>query len=201
MSHQRSLEERRAAGEAVSHLPIVVGGRPELPEMEDPPADLCSCKGTKHHEGYCAAAVWREVVPQLVAAKLIDRVDRGAIEGYCVQVGRARALREEIEWEHEPARHDALTGRLLNPKTAGRRTRRKTLHEQLRAKTTRGVSANPLLAHEREAWKEARLLALDLGLSPVSRTKLVGKRPERRGLGALTGDLPERPPLRAVGAE
>lgn len=201
MSHQRTLESRRAAGEAVTTLPIVVGGRPEPDEWQEPPEDLCSCKGTKHHEPWCASSVWREVVPQLVAAKLIDRVDRGAIEGYCVQVGRARALREEIEWDHEDPKHDILTGRLLNARTAGRRTRRKTLHEQLRAKTTRGVSANPLLAHEREAWKEARLLALDLGLSPVSRTKLVGRGKERRGLGGLTEGLPERPPLRAVGAE
>lgn len=183
----RTLEDRRASGEVLDRLPLVVGGRPSRDEMATPPAGL---------DKYARAA-WREVCGLLVEAKLIDRVDRQQLEGYCMQVGRARAIREEIEWEHEGPAYD-MDRRLTNPKTVGRRVRRRSLHEQLVAKTTRGTSANPLLAHEREAWKEARLLAEGLGLSPVGRTKLVGKRPERHGLAGLTAGLP-RPTLHAVG--
>lgn len=192
MSHQRSLEARRNEGEDVVQLPIIVGGRPSAGEFGRAPAGLDKF----------ARAAWNEVAAYLIEAKLMDRVDRAVLEGYSVQVGRARALREEIEWEHEPERRDALDGKLLNPRTAGRRVRRRGISEQLRARTTRGTSANPLLAHEREAWKEARLLALDLGLSPVGRAKLVGKggSSERRGRGlaALEAQLPRRPALTAL---
>lgn len=201
MSHARTLESRRNSGERVSSLPLIVGGRPEPDEWGEAPPELCICPPRKRtHLWWCPADVWAEIVPQLVEANLIDRVDRQGVMGYCIQVGRARALREEIEWDHEPARY-SLDQVLQNPKTVGKRTRRRTLTEQLRARTTRGVSANPLLAHERDAWREARLMALDLGLNPVSRTKIraAGKGERRgRGLEALNDGLPRRPALAAV---
>jgi P27 family predicted phage terminase small subunit len=184
----RTLEERRLAEEPVAILPVIVGGRPAEEELERAPSSL---------DKYGKAA-WREVVPQLIEARLIDRVDRQALEAYALHVGRARALREAIEWEHEAPKYNALDGTLMNPKTIGRRLRRRTLDEQFRARTARGFTSNPLLAQERDALREARLCAEVLGLNPVSRTRLAKGRKERSGLGALTGDLP-MPALRAVG--
>lgn len=172
-------------GEPTSVLPVIVGGRPDLDELERPPSSL----------DRWAKAAWREVVPQLVDAKLIDRVDRQAIEAYALHMGRARALREAIEWEHEPPRYErgADPPVLLNPKTIGRRVRRKTVDEQFRARTARGYTSNPLLSQEREALREARMMGEQLGLNPVGRTKLAKSRKERAGLGSLLGNLPARP--------
>jgi P27 family predicted phage terminase small subunit len=183
----RTLEERRLAEEPVQLLPVIAGGRPTESELERPPTNL---------DKYAKAA-WREVVPLLLEGKLMDRVDRQALEAYCLHMGRARALREAIEWEHEEPRRNALDGSLMNPKTVGRRVRRKSLDEQFRARTVRGFTSNPLLAQERDALREARLCAEVLGLNPVSRTKLAKGRKERSGLGTLTAGLPT-PGLRAV---
>lgn len=145
-----------------------------------------------------ARAAWREVVPQLVASRLIDRVDRHALEAYALHMGRARALREEIEYVHEEPIIDPETGLIINTRTVGKRLRRRSLTEQFRAKTERGFTSNPLLSQEREALREARMMGELLGLNPVGRTRLVGKgKPDRNGLGAINSGLP-RPALAAV---
>lgn len=180
----KSLEARRAAGEPVTELPVLVGGRPQPGEMERPPPGLDKW----------AKAVWREVVPLLVEAKLIDRVDHQAVEAYCLHLGRARAIREAIEWDHEPAKYNMGTGELMNPKTAGRKLRRRTLEEQFRSRTARGYTSNPLLSQEREAMREARMMGELLGLNPVGRTRLVGRKDKGRGLAGLNANLP-RPVL------
>jgi P27 family predicted phage terminase small subunit len=186
----RTLEARRAAGEQVTHLPVIVGGRPRADELERPPASLDKW----------GKAAWREVVPQLLEAKLIDRVDMQAVEAYCLHLGRARALREAIEWLHEEPKYNLGTGEILNPKTYGRRLRRRTLDEQFRARTARGFTSNPLLSQEREAMREARMMGELLGLNPVGRTRLTGpKKAQGGGIANLTGNLP-RPALTVVPA-
>ena len=65
------------------------------------------------------------------------------------------------------------------------------------SRSVRGFTANPLLAQEREALREARMIGELLGLNPVGRTRLVGKQPKGRGLAGLTANLP-RPQLQAV---
>lgn len=167
MSRMRTLEERRNAGEPVTTLPLVVSGRPTAAELvSKPPAGL----------DRWARAAWVEVAQQLADAALIDRVDRQALEAYALMVGRARALREEIEWDHG---------------ATGKRTRRRTLTEQFRAVTARGFTSNPLLSQEREAWREARMMGESLGLNPVGRSKLqAGSKKPSGGLGSLTDDLP-----------
>ena len=102
----RTIESRRASGEATP-LPYVVGGRPTQDEM-GAPASL----------DRWGRAAWREVVPLLLASKLIDRVDRQALEAYALHMGRARALREEIEWAHIEAEYDD-EGALLNSRGSG----------------------------------------------------------------------------------
>jgi P27 family predicted phage terminase small subunit len=184
----RTIESRRASGEATPVLPIIAGGRPSLHELERPPAGL----------NKWARDAWREVVPQLIAGKLVDRVDRQALEAYALHMGRARALREEIEWIHEAPDYDPKTGELRNPKTMGRRVRERTLEEQFRAVTARGFTSNPLLSQEREALREARMMGELLGLSPVGRTRIAATKKERTGLAGLTAGLP-MPMLAVVG--
>lgn len=207
-----SIEARRARGEDVPELPIIVGGRPSADEWQEAPAELCTCHTRgRRHATWCAELVWIEVVPQLIQAKLIDRVDRGAVIAYCVHRSRAAALREEIEWEHhetclcprpeaapaplgvasiapEPDRH--VRGCRL-----GKRARRRTLREQFVSRSVRGYTSNPLLAQEREALREARMQGELLGLDPVGRTRLQGgNKPKGRGLAGITAGLP-RPTL------
>lgn len=184
---QRTIEDRRAAGERTP-LPVIPGGRPTPREWAEPPADMDAF----------AQAVWREVVPQLAEAGFLARTDRQALEMYALSLGRARALREEIEWEHHdtcackrPTQHNRQC-------TLGKRKRRRTLTEQFRAVTARGFTSNPLLSQEREAMREARMMGELLGLNPVGRTKLAGAGKKRNGLGALTGSLAQ-PKLSVVG--
>jgi len=165
----RTIESRRDAGEVITTLPVVVGGRPTHDELASPPESL---------DEYGQQA-WREVAQQLVDSKLIDRVDRQALEAYALHMGRARAIREEIEWMH-----------FERGPRVGERKRRRTLSEQFRAVTARGFTSNPLLSQEREALREARMMGELLGLNPVGRTRLGSKTKERRGLQGLTGDLP-----------
>jgi len=204
-----ALEARRANGEQLSTLPVLVGGRPAEGELDTPPAGL----------DRWAKAAWREVVPYLVSAKLIDRGDVQAVESYALHMGRARALREEIEWEHwedcecpsearaeglpDLARLGAATSRAAPPAAhvrgcrLGKRRHRRTLRDQFVTRSVRGYTSNPLLMQEREALREARMIGELLGLNPVGRTRLVGKQPKGRGLAGLTANLP-RPALTAV---
>jgi P27 family predicted phage terminase small subunit len=184
----RTLENRRAAGEPVVTLPVLAGGRPSLAELQRAPAGL----------DRWARAAWAEVVPELYASKLVDRVDRQALEAYALHMGRARALREEIEWLHSSTCE--CEGRELEQHgrgcTLGKRIRRATLTEQFRATTARGFTSNPLLSQEREALREARMMGELLGLNPVGRTRLAGKDNKRAAsLGTLLAGLPARPRL------
>jgi len=209
-----SLEARRAAGEVGPELPVIVGGRPSLEEWREAPRELCTCpaKGAIHHP-WCAITYWSEVVPQLVDAKLIDRVDRGALVSYVMHMSRAGAIREEIEWEHHdtcacprPPAEPVALGRAALPSPEplrhvrgcqlGKRVRRRTLREQFVSRSVRGFTSNPLLAQEREALREARMIGELLGLNPVGRTRLQGGKnaPKGRGLAGITSGLP-RPSL------
>lgn len=211
-----SIEARRAAGESVPDLPVLVGGRPSLADLAAP-LDLCTCtdRATRktRHRDWCAIVAWEEVAPGLVEAKLLDRVDHPALRAYALHTGRARGLREEIEWEHHEtcscpseALEEAPRALGAPPPAAappavhvrgcrlGKRSRRRTLREAYIARSVRGMTANPLLAQEREALREARMMGELLGLNPVGRTRLLGKTPRGRGLAGLTANLP-RPTL------
>jgi P27 family predicted phage terminase small subunit len=190
----RTLEARRSAGEVLTVLPVIVGGRPSETEMERPPASL----------DRWGKAAWREVVPLLVHAKLIDKVDRQAVEAYALHMGRARALRETIEWVHwddcECPQEDGEEPHHVPGCRLGRRRRGRSLEEQFMARTQRGYTSNPLLSQEREALREARMMGELLGLNPVGRTRMTGAKKKPNGLGALVDSLPV-PQLRAVPAD
>src|SRR6185503_18475904 len=106
-------------------LPLVVAGRPALDEWAPPP-ELCTCAPRRRsHDAWCPIKAWEAEIMPAVAAKLVDRVDKPLAESYVRLVGRARAIREEIEWDHEQpeyARDEAglNTWEITNPSTLGR---------------------------------------------------------------------------------
>lgn len=109
------------------------------------------------------AAVYREAKRLLVDGGVYDLADEFAVEAFAQAMGRAREIREFL------MSLDAGNGRLL-------------------ADTVRGTwTANPLLAKETEALREARLYGEVLGLNAVSRTRLGLRDKRRTGLAAIVG--------------
>jgi P27 family predicted phage terminase small subunit len=91
-----------------------------------------------------AQEVWRELVPMLHDANLLDRVDAIALEGLCAMIARARHATNMIA-EHGYTVEHAKTGVL---------------------------SVSPWVRIERDAWKQAIALGEHYGLTPVARTRL-----------------------------
>lgn len=88
-----------------------------------------------------AAAEWRRVVPILVERKILTRADLGSLENYCIAIGHIR----------EAERHLQAHGQVLD--------------------TDKGFRRNPSVGIVAEATTRARLLAAELGLTPVSRSR------------------------------
>lgn len=105
--------------------------------------------------GESAAAEWRRVVPDLVARGRISESDLASLENFCIAIGQIRDMQKLI----------AAEGAVINdPK--------------------RGPRKHPAVAIRAEAMTQARLLANELGLTPVSR-----QRPGiRNGNGNERGD-------------
>ena len=106
---------------------------------------------------------WEEVTADLIHADLFDKADRYVVEAFAGQMGRLRELRE-----------------FLNALPAG--------EGRLLAETVRGTwTSNPLLTQERECAKEVRMLAGELGLTAIARTRLGVRDKKRTGLAGLVG--------------
>ena len=107
---------------------------------------------------------WHEVVADLRAGELFDSADRYAVETFCVLLGRFRELRS-----------------LIND--------REGLDRYL-AETTRGTwTANTLVTQERETARELRLMAGELGLTAIARTKLGLMNQKRTGVAGIVAEL------------
>lgn len=120
------------------------------------------------------AQAWREVVADLIAGGVYDQADRYVVEAFTELLGRLREIREVLN------RLPAGEGRLL-------------------AETVRGTwTANPLLSQERETAKELRMLAGELGLTAVSRTRLGLRDDKRTGVAGIVAGL-GGPSLQVVG--
>ena len=88
-----------------------------------------------------AKAEWRRVMPQLIERKTITDADMGGVENYCSAIGEAR----------QAARIIAGEGLVVMGKT--------------------GLRKHPAVAIRADAENRARLLAAELGLTPVSRSR------------------------------
>lgn len=80
-------------------------------------------------------------MPLLVARKILTEADMGSVENYCVAIAQVRTMQAVID----------LEGHLMD--------------------TERGKRAHPAVKIQSDAMTRARLLAAELGLTPVSRSR------------------------------
>lgn len=194
---QLPLEED---GAPVVGLGLVTGGRKPTPTEEKrrngnpgkrgmPQATLVGGRRVPARPPHLSApmrSAWNVMVEDLEAGGVLDHADGGTIEAAAVFWGRAREARAE----------------LTRQAAAYRKGERELPH--LMATTARGYTANPLIAIERESWGQFRLIAENLGLSPVARARLGMVRraqgtPTSTMAKELDRKLGESPKLRVVG--
>lgn len=104
--------------------------------------------------GESAAAEWRRVAPDLIARGRLNDADLGSLESYCLAIGTVRDMQRKI----------AAEGAVIDD-------------------PRRGPRKHPAMSIQKEAMNSARLLANELGLTPVSR-----QRPGIRGGQSGGGD-------------
>lgn len=88
-----------------------------------------------------AKAEWQRIMPLLVARKVLTEADMGSVENYCVAIGQVREMQALISTQ----------GPVMM--------------------TERGPRAHPAVKIQSDAMTRARLLASELGLTPVSRSR------------------------------
>jgi P27 family predicted phage terminase small subunit len=88
-----------------------------------------------------AKAEWRRVAPVLTERRILTEADIGSLENYCIASGQVR------EMQHIIAREGSVI------------------------QTERGLRAHPAVRIQADAMTRARLLAAELGLTPVSRNR------------------------------
>ncbi len=98
-----------------------------------------------------AAAEWDRVYPLLVERKILTRADLGILENYCEAIGLAREMGREI-------------------KKLGAVQLIYQLDKDGVARVTNSRK-NPAVAVQSDASNRARLMASELGLTPVSRSR------------------------------
>lgn len=98
-----------------------------------------------------AAAEWSRVLPKLVERKILTEDNLGTLENYCVQMGLAREMEAEIQ-------------------KLGAVQMIYSLDKEGTARVT-GARKNPAVSIQSGAMDKARLMAAELGLTPVSRSR------------------------------
>lgn len=88
-----------------------------------------------------AKAEWQRIMPLLIERKILTEADMGSVENYCVATGQIREMQELIGRE----------GSVVD--------------------SARGPRAHPAVRIQSDAMTRARLLAAELGLTPVSRSR------------------------------
>src|SRR5665647_2566393 len=90
-----------------------------------------------------AKAEWRRVMVDLTRRRILTAADLGSLENYCIAIGQVRDMERLISKE----------GHVVD--------------------TARGLRAHPAVRIQSDAMTRARLLAAELGLTPVSRLSLI----------------------------
>jgi P27 family predicted phage terminase small subunit len=88
-----------------------------------------------------AKAEWRRVMPDLTKRRILTQADLGSLENYCIASGQVREMERLL----------AKEGHVVE--------------------TARGPRAHPAFRIQSDAMTRARLLAAELGLTPVSRSR------------------------------
>lgn len=88
-----------------------------------------------------AKTEWARVMPILTARRILTVADLGSLENYCIAIGQVREMERELQ------KH----GHIIEINEAPKR--------------------NPAVGIQADAMTRARLLAAELGLTPVSRSR------------------------------
>jgi P27 family predicted phage terminase small subunit len=88
-----------------------------------------------------AKAEWSRVMPILIERRILTDADLASFENYCVAIGQVRQMEKAIK----------QSGHVVE--------------------TARGPRAHPAVKIQADAMNRARLLAAELGLTPVSRSR------------------------------
>jgi P27 family predicted phage terminase small subunit len=88
-----------------------------------------------------AKGEWKRIMPLLIERKILTEADMGGVENYCVAMGQVRDMQAMIAVEKAVIM------------------------------TARGQRAHPAVRIQADAMNRARLLAAELGLTPVSRSR------------------------------
>lgn len=86
-------------------------------------------------------AEWRRIMPQLNERRILTDGDRGSLENYCIAIGQVREMERVLQED----------GHIFRTQT--------------------GPKKHPAVAIQSDAMTRARLLASELGLTPVSRSR------------------------------
>lgn len=84
---------------------------------------------------------WKRVVPILVDRRILTTADLGSLENYCTAIGQIREMERQLQRD----------GHVIN--------------------TDKGLKRHPAVGIQSDAMTRARLLAAELGLTPVSRSR------------------------------
>lgn len=98
-----------------------------------------------------ARAEWERIVPILTERRILTDADIGTLENYCLAMGQVREMQKEI------ARLGAV----------------QLIYKVDKDGTARVINSrkNPAVAVQADAMTRARLLAAELGATPVSRSR------------------------------
>ena len=88
-----------------------------------------------------ARAEWDRVMPILTERRILTEADLGGLENYCLAIGTVREMERHLQ-DH---------GHILE--------------------TENGLKRNPAVGIQSDAMTRARLLAAEMGLTPVSRSR------------------------------
>lgn len=84
---------------------------------------------------------WKRVVPILVERRILTTADLGSLENYCTAIGTVREMERQLQRD----------GHVIE--------------------TDKGLKRHPAVGIQSDAMTRARLLAAELGLTPVSRSR------------------------------
>lgn len=123
------------------------GTKPHLRIEREPLRD----RAPPDYLGEEAKSEWRRIVPLLAERKILTEADVGMIETYCMSIGTVREMDREIQ------RIGAV----------------QTIHKIDKDGNAFVVSVrkNPAVSIRNEAMTQARLVASELGATPVSRSR------------------------------
>lgn len=124
------------------------GTKPRLVVDNDPVTKAPAAPGWMNAD---AKKEWRRILPVLIKRKILTTGDLGSVENYCLAIGQVRDAERSIQAD----------GLVIT-------TYKETDDGSL---VPLAAKRNPAVAIQADAMTRARLLAAELGLTPVSRSR------------------------------